>query len=393
MKKILLLAIALILLLNLWGCKSNKKATTLETPVTKQKSSGNIGVIKAVPLPNKFSTTLTGKLGDKLKIELRINRRETTYIYGEYFYGETQDFSSEDRVLVLSGDIDANGHFKLTETTTKDKVTGTFDGTLIREDTGNNQFNYKAFGQWKKAGDNQTLPFSLTQKRYELGNNLELVQKQFSEEQPNYTIFLEYPQLTDSDKSANFNEIINKLVAEQKASLKEDSQATEPEATPDPTAEQYRTEASFTYQIIQANSKVISLLFEEYQYQTGAAHGMNSYATINYLVEEQRVVKLAELFQPDANYLQKISDYCALKLAKKLGPEVDSEQLNAGLEPIDGNFDAWCLTSKGLLIQFDPYQVASYAVGAPQVFIPYSELKDIWNPTGPLANIVTSAKP
>ncbi|MFS8085155.1 MAG: RsiV family protein, partial [Acidobacteriota bacterium] len=49
------------------------------------------------------------------------------------------------------------------------------------------------------------------------------------------------------------------------------------------------------------------------------------------------------------------------------------------------NYKAWVITKKGLWIVFDPYQVASYAAGPQTVLVPYSVLKDIIKPDGPVA--------
>jgi hypothetical protein len=43
------------------------------------------------------------------------------------------------------------------------------------------------------------------------------------------------------------------------------------------------------------------------------------------------------------------------------------------------------ITKKGLWITFDPYQVAAYAAGPQTVLVPYSALKDIIKPDGPVA--------
>ncbi|MBV9959093.1 MAG: DUF3298 domain-containing protein, partial [Acidobacteria bacterium] len=97
-------------------------------------------------------------------------------------------------------------------------------------------------------------------------------------------------------------------------------------------------------------------------------------------------LRLADLFKPGANYLEAISRYSVSDLKKRLGPEgVDDEWIQNGAGPDAGNYQGWNISKKGLAITFDPYQVASYAAGPQRVVIPYSVLKDIIKPDGPLA--------
>ncbi|HXR98967.1 MAG TPA: RsiV family protein, partial [Pyrinomonadaceae bacterium] len=48
------------------------------------------------------------------------------------------------------------------------------------------------------------------------------------------------------------------------------------------------------------------------------------------------------------------------------------------------NYQGWTITKRGLGIYFDPYQVGPYAAGPQFVLVPYSDLKDLINPDGPV---------
>jgi hypothetical protein len=61
------------------------------------------------------------------------------------------------------------------------------------------------------------------------------------------------------------------------------------------------------------------------------------------------------------------------------------ELIDAGAGPRADNYRAWNITRKGLWITFDPYQVAAYAAGPQNILVPYSVLKDIIKPDGPIA--------
>ena len=110
---------------------------------------------------------------------------------------------------------------------------------------------------------------------------------------------------------------------------------------------------------------------------------------MNYDVKNGKKLALADLFNPKSNYLSVISMYCIkdLRDQSKRDKEsmLDEEMMKSGASPRADNYRAWAITRKGLWITFDPYQVAAYAAGPQFVLVPYSALKDIMKPDGPLA--------
>ncbi|HYT50322.1 MAG TPA: RsiV family protein, partial [Pyrinomonadaceae bacterium] len=121
----------------------------------------------------------------------------------------------------------------------------------------------------------------------------------------------------------------------------------------------------------------------------GAAHGNSMTVVLNYDVKNGKKLTLADLFNPKSNYLKTISDYCIKELkerAKKDDSMIFADQLASGAGPHADNYRAWAITKKGLWITFDPYQVAAYAAGPQYVLVPYSALKDIIKPDGPIGN-------
>ena len=92
---------------------------------------------------------------------------------------------------------------------------------------------------------------------------------------------------------------------------------------------------------------------------------------------------MGELFPADTDYLAAISRYCIAELSKRdIGFYGGFQQ---GAEPTPDNYRNWNITSDGLLINFDEYQVAPYAAGPQTVTVPYSALSAFINPDGPLA--------
>jgi hypothetical protein len=101
---------------------------------------------------------------------------------------------------------------------------------------------------------------------------------------------------------------------------------------------------------------------------------------VNFDLRLGSTLQLADLFLPNADYLASIATYCKDDLAGR-----DALLFPEGADPIDTNYQNWTVFSDSLSINFDPYQVAPWAQGPQQVIIPFTQLQDIIDPSGPLA--------
>ena len=146
------------------------------------------------------------------------------------------------------------------------------------------------------------------------------------------------------------------------------------------------SDLNISYTVALAHDDLMSIDFEVSSYFQGAAHP-NSYSeTLNYDLKNGKVLKLADLFKPGAKYLQAIAKYCIADLKKQATEKgLLAEEIEKGAAANADNYLGWTLTKRGLGIDFDPYQVGPYAVGPQFVLVPYSDLKDLINPDGPVA--------
>lgn len=128
---------------------------------------------------------------------------------------------------------------------------------------------------------------------------------------------------------------------------------------------------------------IISLRFGVNYYFDGAAHPNFYSLTFNYDLAAGQQLQLHQLFLPGADYLGPIATYCKGQLSLR-----DIAYFEAGADPVLENYRNWNITTDGLLISFDPYQVAAYAAGPQTVLIPYAELNAIVDLSGPLAGIL-----
>lgn len=195
---------------------------------------------------------------------------------------------------------------------------------------------------------------------------------------PPFTINAQTPQLTGSDdpRVTAFNQRLSQLVKTEvdlwRKSFLENTFPTV-------------TNGSFlevTYTLHSQVGDIWSFKFDFHFYSDGAAHPGSYSITLNYDLGQGRELALADLFLPNTDYLGAISNYCIAELSKQPffeGPFTE------GAQPKPENYSRWNITPDGLLITFDDYQVAPHAAGPQQVMVPYSQLKSLINPDGPIA--------
>jgi len=195
------------------------------------------------------------------------------------------------------------------------------------------------------------------------------------------TIKAEYPQAVGNDpRFERMNHAIKSMVDEDVAGFKKSFES--PDQRTGDTGSYYDS----GYIIKLATKDVVSIYFNAESFNEGAAHPNHASMVFNYSFETGKTLTLAELFKGN-NYLKVISSYAIRSLKKQLAPNPDMEWIQRGASPEEENYKNWNITARGLLITFDQYQVASYADGPHDVLIPYSALKTIIDPQGPLAKV------
>jgi len=203
-----------------------------------------------------------------------------------------------------------------------------------------------------------------------------------------YSVEAEYPQIEGDARFDKFNAAARGLVTKDVAAFKTAETATVEEEADLPEGTQ-TSSLNVGYLIRLATDDLISVEFTEWQYERGAAHGNTITAVLNYDVKNGKRIELADLFNPKSNYLSVISGYATkdLKEQSKNNDMLMEDQIQDGAAARADNYRAWTITRKGLWITFDPYQVAAYAAGSQHVLVPYSALKPLVKPDGPIGNL------
>jgi hypothetical protein len=198
---------------------------------------------------------------------------------------------------------------------------------------------------------------------------------------PPFTITSQTPQLTGSidARVTAFNQRLNELIAKEVNIWRESFlQNTAPTVTSGSFLE-------VTYTLLSQIGDIWSFKFDFHFYSDGAAHPGSYSMTLNYDLGQGRELALGDLFLPNSNYLEAISNYCIAELSKQPGFDGPFAE---GAQPTAENYRNWNITPDGLLITFDTYQVAPGASGPQLVTVPYGELQGLINPEGLLAGFI-----
>ena len=319
-----------------------------------------------------------GSIGNSLDLQMKLVRTGDQLV-GSYFY---QKVGTR---IDVRGNVDKDGNLTLEEFDQGGKQTGVFKG-LWTVDSSDNSVTLA--GNWSKPpsekGSDKKTAFSVHEEPIAFTGDVDLVSKQIKESNKKsmYEISAQYPQLTGGNNPnfEKFNQAARGSVTKEVAEFKKET-GPEEGAEP-PPAGSMASSLDVTYTVTLARDDLVSVRFDVSTYFQGAAHPNNSSVVINYDLKNGKQLKLADLFKPGAKFLQVISAYCIPELRKKGLP---GEQLETGAAPSAKNFQSWNITKRGLGINFDAYQVASYADGPQYVLVPYSSLKDLINSDGPLA--------
>ena len=371
-----LMCILTLLISGLNGCKPQQQSSNENA---RQEGKGSLQ-----QTPPSFNRVFVGNIEGKGAIRMML-KRDGEKLSG-YYRKTATDLSLGDYVS-LEGELSDDGEFSIEEFDSpgNDQATAIFKGKLINATTGGGQI-LKLEGTWSKTDGGMAVPASLTEELFDLGSNLWLVSRDKKEEskKPGYTIEAMFPQIEGSGdaRAQKFNQEINNILAREieefKASNKDDSD-------PPPDPDLPGSYLDISYEVESTSGGLISIAFGVSTYYSGAAHP-NSYTLVfNYDIKNGKQLALSDLFISGSNYLEITSAYCIRRLKEKLG---DGDWIEEGASAKPDNYKSWNVTPRGLLITFDPYQVASYADGPQEATVPYSELKAVIAPEGLLAQFI-----
>lgn len=128
---------------------------------------------------------------------------------------------------------------------------------------------------------------------------------------------------------------------------------------------------------------IVSITFNIYSY-SGGAHGNLVINCLNYNLKSGKQLDFADLFKDPEKALLIMSEYSAKKLKTDLGEDADDEMIQSGTTADINNFSNLSLVPQGLFIEFQPYQVGPWSIGAQRIEMTLETLaaagpeSDIW---------------
>lgn len=122
--------------------------------------------------------------------------------------------------------------------------------------------------------------------------------------------------------------------------------------------------------VIYFEKQFITLRVIDETFSCGSAHQQYSIEYINFDLNENNEISINDLFPKSS--LLKIENLCKQKFIKKY-EKSDDEVYEFHLPK------SFAILRNGILFQFQPYEMGSFAEGAMTIFLPYSEIKGLMN--------------
>ncbi len=349
-----------------------------------------------------FYKRFEGNINDTISIQMNLTRMDSV-LDGNYFYTDVGEPIYFQYYSYMRDDgrihIEEEGGYDEEYNTL---ITGIFDGKF----TTPNEIK----GSWIGPDSSENYNFILKENyppgsaKFEIKERHENYgESDFSDYAVSsvlsYPVMTEYPNAEVQQKINSF--ILNFYV---KGSMQGDNGYTDLNARMESFIEDYRNEIEADseiykdYKPIYENNEftsitfnsdnILSLEISEYLY-TGGAHGNSSFALYSFNLENGEQINPDDIFMVDYK-----------KELNKIGEKIFREHYQAdpsqslydqgffGFEngfALNENFD---LYKGGIKFQFNPYEAGAYVLGAPEVFIPWSELRDIIRADSPVGRML-----
>ncbi len=124
------------------------------------------------------------------------------------------------------------------------------------------------------------------------------------------------------------------------------------------------------FHVAYLDERFVSLPIAYYCY-TGGAHGMSSQVSTNIDLAAGRDLNLEDLFVPGYDFTTVIASEVRRQRAANADHYFDESVAETDILP-DHHF---YLTSEGIVVYFDLYEIAPYSTGIPEFTIPYERLR------------------
>lgn len=353
-------------------------------------------------IPAYFYKRLEGNINDKQKIQMNMTGMDSV-LDGNYFY----DNIGEPIYFQYYSSIKTDGSLHIEEEGGYDEdyntiITGIFDGKFISGNVikgkwinsdstriydftlkenyppGSAKFDIihagKSYGESENAGSAVSIDLSYP---VMMNYNDPNVQKKIND----YIMNFYLDSSMERNRYADINDRIDSFIVSYINEIEADSQFY-PDYKPVYEDDEF-TSIAFN------SDYIISLEFIESLY-TGGAHGNSYYSLASFDLATGDKIKLDDIFYGD--YKKRLNEIGEMIFRQQNMADSTKSLFDQGYFGFENGFrlnDNFDLYKGGIKFQFNPYEAGAYVLGAPEVFIPYSQIRDLIRNDSPLGKMLS----
>ncbi|MEJ7616250.1 MAG: hypothetical protein WKF30_04590 [Pyrinomonadaceae bacterium] len=288
---------------------------------------------------------LIGTIGGNYDVRITLRRRGRQ-LTGSYYHESSRlAFRDNASALFLTGNVDQNGRFSLVERETmgaRGAPTGILKGRVGEVST-NGDFRLQLIGTWSRPKTNKSTPFVWIEERHELGKNTELSIENIEEKGDRFAAVARLPNLKGGKQADAFNAAVKALVLPRLKAFTEAVAAKTQKNVSKTGPVSLKVDFEITY----ADPRVMSVKFEGAVSEAVENFPEHFAEVLNYDLQLGQVLKLSDLFDPHAAYLELLAKQSARVFRWTRYVNV------VNTLPASKAFQSWNLTRQGLLFSFD----------------------------------------
>jgi hypothetical protein len=354
-------------------------------------------------IPAYFYKRLEGKINDKQIIQMNLTGMDSV-LDGNYFY----EYIGEPIYFQYYSSIKTDGSFHIEEEGGYDEdyntiITGIFDGKFT-------SFN-DIKGKWINYDSSRVYNFNLYE-NYPSGSakfDIKHAGKSYGESEnaaSAVTIDLSYPVMmnyTDPNVQNKINDYIMNFYL--RSSIERDSGYAGIDDRIDSFIASYLNEIEADSQLysdykpVYENSEFTSISFNsDYilsleiieSLYTGGAHGNSYFSLASFDLTTGNQIKLDDIFY--GKYKKRLNEVGERIFRQQFKADSTKSLFDQGYFGFETGFalnDNFDLYKGGIKFQFNPYEAGAYVLGAPEVFIPYSQIRDLIRNDSPLGKMLS----
>jgi hypothetical protein len=197
-----------------------------------------------------------------------------------------------------------------------------------------------------------------------------------TDQQQRFTMNIQYPNVALAQHPL-FAKEANDVIAAFVANIKSDFQKSVTEIPSKNKPEDFTSDLTMRFTPLLLSPTIISIRFDTSEYVAGAAHPSNHVRILNYDFAKHLLLSPTDLFASSTQALPFLSTYSRSVLRTLFADMTENDmtlQMLPGTAPTHENFQEIGITKAGLTVLFNPYQVAPYARGVPEVRIPLADM-------------------